>query len=248
MESSGADGPDWDDAGVAGAAGVPLTPQQTARLDRLAALIAASPHNLISRGERPTVRERHVAECAALAPLLPATDGQSWIDVGTGGGLPGLVLAIVQPDIRWTLLDATRKKVAAVRAFAEELAVHNVRVIAARAEALAHDPAHREQFDGAVSRALAPLPTLMELCRGFVPPGGVIAAVKGARWEEEVSASAHARQALEVGEIRAMAVPGTIRPTWLLTMRASGPTPRLYPRGQGRPRTKPLGWSGAASS
>lgn len=223
---------------------VTLSARQAGQLDRLAALLAASPHNLVSRGDRQAVRERHVAECAALARRLPASSGQSWMDVGTGGGLPGLVLAALQPDIRWTLLDATRKKADAVRAFAEELALPNVRVVAARAETLAHDPAYRERFDGVVSRALAELPTLLELCRGFVRPGGVIAAVKGPRWEDEMSASAHARRVLRVGEPRAVLVPGTVRPTWLVTLKALGPTPREYPRREGRPRTQPLGVSG----
>lgn len=239
--SARASRPESDAADDADVGEGPRTARQTAQLDRLAELIAASPHNLVSRGERPAVRQRHVAECAALGPLLPASTGQSWIDVGTGGGLPGLVLAVLQPHIRWTLLDARGKKAAAVRAFAEELTLANVQVVAARAETLAHDPAYREQFDGAVSRALAALPILIELCRGFVPTGRVIAAVKGSRWEEEVSASAHARRVLRVGEVRAVVVPATVRPTWLLTMKASGPTPAAYPRREGRPRSQPLG-------
>lgn len=220
------------------------SPRQAEQLDRLAALIAESPHNLVSRGERSAVRERHVAECAALAPLLGAQAGQSWIDVGTGGGLPGLVLAVLEPDVRWTLVDATQKKVAAVRGFAEELELENVQAIAGRAETLAQDPAYREQFDGAVSRALAGLPILIELCRGFVRTAGVVAAVKGPRWEDEVPASDEARRALRVGEVTAAAVPGAARPTWLVTMKALGPTPPAFPRRDGRPASHPLGSTG----
>lgn len=216
---------------------------QAEQLDRLAALIAESPHNLVSRGERSAVRERHVAECEALAPLLGVRAGQSWVDVGTGGGLPGLVLAVLQPDVEWTLIDATRKKVAAVRAFADELELANVQAVAGRAETLAHEPAYREQFDGAVSRALAGLPTLIELCRGFVRADGVLAAVKGPRWEEEIAGSVQARRALRVGEVAAVAVSGAARPTWLLTMKALGPTPAPYPRRDGRPAAQPLGAS-----
>lgn len=218
-----------------------LAQRQAEQLDRLAALIAESPHNLVSRGERSAVRERHVGECAALAPLLGAEPGQTWVDVGTGGGLPGLVLAVLQPDVRWTLIDATRKKTTAVRAFADELGLPNVQVVVGRAETLAREPAYREQFDGAVSRALASLPTLIELCRGFVRTAGVLAAVKGPRWEDEVESSAQARGALRVGEVAAAAVPGAARPTWLLTMRTLGPTPPAYPRRDGRPASHPIG-------
>lgn len=221
-----------------------MTGRQAQQLDRLAALIAESPHNLVSRGERPTVRERHVAECAALVPLLRAEAGQSWVDVGTGGGLPGLVLAVLQPDVGWTLVDATRKKAAAVRSFADELALPNVQVVAGRAETLGHDPAYRAQFDGAVSRALAALPTLIELCRGFVRASGVLAAVKGPQWEDEVAASVPARRALRVGDVDAVAVPDAGRPTWLLTMKALGPPPPPYPRRDGRPASHPLGGAG----
>lgn len=222
-------------------AGRAPSPRQAAQLDRLATLIAESPHNLVSRGERSAVRARHVAECAALAPLLGVQPGQSWIDIGTGGGLPGLVLAVLEPDVRWTLVDATQKKVTAVRGFADELELPNVQAIAGRAETLAQDAAYREQFDGAVSRALAGLPTLIELCRGFVRSAGVVAAVKGPRWEEEIPASVEARRALRVGEVTAVAVPGAARPTWILTMKTVGPTPPAYPRRDGRPASHPLG-------
>lgn len=218
-----------------------LPARQAQQLDRLADLIAESPHNLVSRGERPTIRERHVAECVALAPLLGARDAQSWIDVGTGGGLPGLVLAVLQPQVAWTLVDATRKKTAAVQAFAEDLELSNVQVVTGRAEVRAHELAYREQFDGAVSRALAGLPTVLELCRGFIHANGVIAAVKGPRWEDEVAASVEARRTLRLGDVDAVAVPGVARPTWLLTVKALGPAPVRYPRRDGLPAAHPLG-------
>lgn len=236
--------PERGGAGGGRGGGEALLPRQVEQLDRLAALIAGSPHNLVSRGERPTVRDRHVAECAALAPLLGAEAGQCWVDVGTGGGLPGLVLAVLQPAVRWTLIDATRKKVAAVEGFAVELGLPNVQVVAGRAEALAHEQDYREQFDGTVSRALAGLPTLLELCRGFVRTNGVVTAVKGSNWEDEVVASAQARRTLRLGPVEAVAVEGTARRTWLLTMTALGPTPEAYPRRDGRPASHPLGGVG----
>lgn len=219
----------------------PLPAEQEAQLDLLARRIAESPHNLVARGERPAVRERHVAECVALAPALQLRAGQSWIDVGTGGGLPGLVLAVLTPEVRWTLLDATRKKIEAVRAFADELGLDNVSPVAGRAESVAHDPAYRERFDGAISRALAPLPTVLELCRGFVRAGGAVAAVKGPRWEEELAASQAAAEALNLAFLHSRGIGSAARPTWLVTMRALDPTPAAYPRREGRPRSHPLG-------
>lgn len=215
--------------------------EQAAQLDLLADRIATAPHNLVARGERAVVRERHIAECAALVPLLGADAGQAWVDVGTGGGLPGLVLAVLQPDVAWTLIDATRKKTDVVRAIADELALANVEVVTGRAEALAHEARYRERFDGAVSRAVAPLPTLVELCRGFVQPGGVVAAVKGPRWAEEVAAAGEALATLGLDVIHTGVVASPDRSSWVVTMRAMGPAPPAYPRREGRPRSHPLG-------
>lgn len=228
-------------AGGAAVTGSGESSQQTAQLDLLADRIATAPHNLVARGERAVVRERHIAECAALVPLLGAGPGQAWVDVGTGGGLPGLVLAVVQPDVAWTLIDATRKKTEVVRAIADEMGLANVEVVTGRAEALAHEPGYRERFDGAVSRAVAPLPTLVELCRGFVRPGGVVAAVKGPRWAEEVAEAGDALATLGLEVVHTGVVASPDRSSWLVTMRAMGPAPPAYPRREGRPRSHPLG-------
>lgn len=217
------------------------SPQQVVQLDLLATHIATSPHNLVARGDRVVVRSRHIAEAVALEPLLGARGGESWIDVGTGGGLPGLVLAILRPDVRWALLDATRKKADAVRAFAAELQLRNVEVVTGRAESQAHEAAHREQFDGVVSRAVAPLATLVELCRGFVREGGIIAAVKGPAWADEVSAAGTALDTLGLEVVHTTGFASPEHPSWLVIMRAMGPAPPPYPRREGRPSSHPLG-------
>lgn len=218
-----------------------LSPGQASALDRLATHLATSPHNLVARGERATVRERHIAECVRLVPLLRPQPGAAWLDVGTGGGLPGLVLAILIPAVHWTLLDATRKKIGSVRAIAAELELDNVTTVAGRAEALAHEAAFRERFDGVVSRAVAELATLAELCRGFVRPGGTVAAVKGPRWAEEVERAQAALDTLGLEVVHTAVIASPDRPSWLVTMQAMGPVPPAYPRREGRPRSHPLG-------
>ncbi|MEX2621986.1 MAG: 16S rRNA (guanine(527)-N(7))-methyltransferase RsmG [Egibacteraceae bacterium] len=230
------------EGGPAGDDGVPEpTPAQAAALDRLAVQLAASPHNLVARGERATVRERHIAECLALVPLLGTEPGQAWVDLGTGGGLPGLVLAIMVPAVEWTLIDATRKKVAWVRTVAEDLGLDNVTGVAGRAETLAHEPQFRERFDGVVSRAVAEMATLVELSRGFVRPGGTVAAIKGPRWADEVERAQTALGALRLEVVHTAVIASLNRPSWLVTMRAMGPAPSAYPRREGRPRSHPLG-------
>lgn len=216
----------------AGHSGVP------AALVRLAELIAASPHNLVSARERSTVLERHVLESAAVADVLSPSG--RWMDLGTGAGLPGLVLAWRHPQVGWTLVDATAKKVAAVRAFAAELELPNVDALQARAETLAWDVDHRAAYDGVVARAVAPLPTLVELARGFLRPNGTLVAIKGPGWREELQIAESALRSLRFSHVHSTRVESDARETWLVTMRAEGRPPAGYPRREGLPKSDPL--------
>jgi len=214
-----------------------VTPQE--QLDHLAALLAASPHNLVGRGDRDRVREVHVDEAVAVGRLLPLKG--RWLDLGTGGGLPGLALAVLAPDVEWTLVDSVGKKVAAVREFAAALGLPQVMSVQARAETLARDPDHRARYDGVVSRATASLPVLMELARGFLSDGGLLAAVKGPRVGQELALTSRPRHVLHYGGVHSDVVAAAVRPTVLVTMRAQGRPPRGYPRAPGVPRRSPIG-------
>jgi 16S rRNA (guanine527-N7)-methyltransferase len=214
--------------------------EQEAQLAALARLIAESPHNLVSRADRARIGTHHIRESVGVLEQLAATPGQRWMDLGTGGGLPGLVLAIRRPDVHWTLLDATHKKVVAVAEFADRLGLDNVATACGRAEVLAHDAAYRGAFDGVVARALAPLPVLIELARGFLRDNGDLAAVKGPSWEEELAAAQPALALLRLEQLGATRVDSAARPTWVVSMRAVGPPPPFFPRGDGVPRREPL--------
>lgn len=209
-----------------------------APLQRLADLIATSPHNLVSAGERSWVLERHVLEAAAVADVL--TPSGRWMDLGTGAGLPGLVLAWRYQDVMWTLVDATRKKVTAVRGFAAALNLPNVVAVQARAEALAWDIEHRGTYEGVVARAVAPLVTLVELACGFLAPGGTLVAVKGPAWREELQTAETAMRRLGLSHLSSVRLDSEPRTTWLVTMRAEGAPPPGYPRRDGLPKSDPL--------
>jgi len=210
------------------------------RLDRLAALIAEAPLNLVSAAERPHVRTRHLDEAVAVAAVLPCRSGERWMDLGTGGGLPGLVLAACRTDVRWVLVDSTRKKTQHVERFVGELGLDNVLVLTGRAEVLAHAGEHRARFDGVVARAVAPLAVLAELARGFIRDGGILAALKGPAWQDEVTAAATALSVLRYGQVHSEALPSPVRSTWLVTIPTEGSPPEGYPRRNGIPRTDPL--------
>ncbi len=219
-----------------------MTPEHGARLDTLADLIATSPHNLVSSAERARVRTEHIPECWALGDTLAGLGISSgrWLDLGTGGGLPGLVLAMRLPAVQWVLVDASAKKIDQVRAFADTLGLDNVRCHAGRAEVLARAEGWRAAFDGVIARALAPLRVLAELARGFVAAQGWLAAVKGPGWEHELAAAERAMARCGWAEAHVHAVTSPVRSTWLVTMRAVGAPPQTVPRRDGVPHRRPL--------
>jgi 16S rRNA (guanine527-N7)-methyltransferase len=153
------------------------------RLRRFAAAVAASPHNLVSRTARDQLLSRHVPESIRLAHLLPGT-ARRLLDVGSGGGFPGMVLAIVRPELEVHLLDSTAKKTRFLTETADELGV-DVTVHTGRAEDLAKPPL-AGSFDVVTARAVAPLDRLLPWTLPFLHPDGLLYAIKGDRWVEEL--------------------------------------------------------------
>ena len=125
----------------------------------------------------------HYADCVMIAKHIP--ENARVIDIGCGGGFPTLPLAIVRKDIHITGVDSTDKKVRYVADTANKLGLHHVSVISNRAEDLINQPQMREGFDVAVSRAVARLNILDELCLPFVKVGGKAVLMKGAAGQEE---------------------------------------------------------------
>jgi 16S rRNA (guanine527-N7)-methyltransferase len=156
--------------------------QEEASLSRFADLVEASPHNLLSKAGLDALRTRHIPEAVAFAETLP--HGKRLIDLGSGGGLPGLVIAILRRDLEVHLVEATGKKATFLAATAAELGVV-VQVHNARAEGLATGSL-RHGFDLVTARALARLDRLVVLAEPFLAPKGQILAIKGARWKEEL--------------------------------------------------------------
>lgn len=166
-------------------AAIDLTDRQREQLAAYAAAVRASPHNLLSARGLEELERRHIAESLRFSAGLPPGPARL-LDLGTGGGLPGLVIAIARPDLAVTLLDSTAKKVAFVGETAMTIGVA-VETLHGRAEDLA--AAHGRSFDLVVARAVAPLDRLVGWALPFVAPGGVLHAIKGERWSEELAAA-----------------------------------------------------------
>lgn len=179
-----------------------LTDTQREQLEVFTRRVESSPHNLVSRRARDELRDRHVPECVALAASLPA--GPRLLDVGSGGGFPGVVIAITRPDLEVTLLDATAKKVQFLQETRETTGVP-FHVEHGRAEDLRDT--HANTFDLCTARAVAPLGRLLGWTVPFLRPGGLLYAVKGDRWRDELD---EARTELRVWGAEVVATPDEI--------------------------------------
>ncbi len=145
---------------------------------------------------------RLIVDSLTLLPFLSEMEGgASLLDVGTGGGLPGLPLAIARPDLNVALLETTGKKCDFLRQTVSDLQLDNVEVLQGRAETIAHQRQHREAYDTVVSRAVGPMPVVLELTLGFVRVGGLCLAMKGPKAEAELMASGDALAQLGAGDL-----------------------------------------------
>lgn len=191
--------------------------------------------NLTAIRDRKEAWSRHIVESLRLLPWVEHPN--RLLDLGSGGGVPGMVLAIARPDIRVTLLEATAKKARFLETTAAVLGLSNVSVVWDRAEAAAaHGAPLRESFDLVTARAVAPLRVLIELSVPFLRLGGVILAVKGERATEELADAERALETLRV------TLRGTYRqPTaTLVVLEKLAATPPRYPRKPGEPKRRPL--------
>ncbi len=170
------------------------------------------------------------------------------IDVGTGAGFPGMPLALACPGLQVTLLDSQQKRLNFLQAVIDELGLTNVTLVHARAEDGAHDPAHRERYDLAVARAVAPMAVLVEYLLPYVKVGGRALCWKGPALLEELPQGRKAAFLLggKAEEPIPVSLPGRDWQHLLLPVEKKQKTARLYPRKAGTPSKNPLGASGKA--
>ncbi|HEX6127677.1 MAG TPA: 16S rRNA (guanine(527)-N(7))-methyltransferase RsmG [Candidatus Limnocylindria bacterium] len=200
--------------------------------------------NLTRVVEPDDVARLHLLDALAALPLVDAAGADRVIDLGSGGGVPAIPLALARPDIEWVMVDSVGKKSTILAEFVAALGIGNASVLAERAEALGRDAAHRERYHLATARACAPLPVLAELALPLVRIGGALLAWKGplTDGDEEVRHGRLAIRQLGGGRLRIEpAGPATLGGHTFVVVPKQRATPTRFPRRPGEPSRRPLG-------
>jgi 16S rRNA (guanine527-N7)-methyltransferase len=192
----------------------------------------------------PDVARMHLLDAVAALPLLDAAPDGPAVDLGSGGGVPGLPLALARPGQAWTLVESQARKAAVLRDFVTALDLRGLEVAAQRAETLGRDPLHRERYAVATARALAPLPVLAELALPLLRVGGILLAWKGPldAEDDEVRHGQAAVKVLGGGPLQ-LVDPGlpALGGHRFVVVTKERATPPRFPRRPGEPGRRPLG-------
>ena len=185
----------------------------------------------------------HVCDSLGLLCRLGEITVQKLIDVGTGGGLPGIVIACVCPEIQVTLLDSTRKKLEALERIIADIGLTNCQTAWGRAESLGHDPKFREQYDAATVRAVGELRTVIEYAAPFVRVDGecwFFRSVQAVNDDIEAATRAAGRYRLSLVEARGYQLPEPHGQRALAIYHKDQPLLKSLPRSPGKPKREPL--------
>ncbi|KAL3161900.1 hypothetical protein ABBQ38_008987 [Trebouxia sp. C0009 RCD-2024] len=214
--------------------------------------------NLTAAADMEEAFQMHVEDSLALLPALDAVASEHAqtfdlhgghghpefriIDVGSGAGLPGAIIAIARPAWKVTLLDSLRKRCQFVEMAVQHIGIQNIQVVWSRAEEAGQSQKHREVYDVAIARAVARMRVLAELCLPMVKPGGYCLAAKGPDCQAEV---AEAEEAIAILQGKLVSISkvdafGSVGQHVAVLVKKVAHTPAQYPRQPGKPGKRPL--------
>ncbi len=196
--------------------------------------------NLTAIEQEEDIITKHFIDSLSIASYIP--DTTKIIDIGTGAGFPGIPLKILKKDLSITLLDSLNKRITFLEEVIRNLSLENIQAVHARAEELAHKEEYREQYDIAVSRAVAPMHTLLEYMLPYVKIGGKCICMKGPNLQEESKDLQNCLETLggKIEKIEELVLPETEIKRNIMLIKKENKTPKKYPRNPGMPSKKPL--------
>lgn len=188
--------------------------------------------NLTAIVEDEDIFRKHFIDSIKVFEFKEVLEAKSIIDVGTGAGFPGLPIKIMMPEVKLTLLDSLNKRLNFLRTVASELKMTDLEYVHSRAEDGSRLPEYREKYDIAVSRAVANMTLLSELCLPYVRKGGYFIALKGPAVEEEIQEAQHAIDLLggKIEEVKEVCIEGMDLKHNLVIVKKVKNTPKTYPR------------------
>ncbi|HHV38372.1 MAG TPA: 16S rRNA (guanine(527)-N(7))-methyltransferase RsmG [Tepidimicrobium sp.] len=198
--------------------------------------------NITSITDNEEVDIKHLIDSITLLSTELFNSGERVIDIGTGGGFPGIPLKIVKENLDMMLLDSLNKRIRFLNEVINRLEFKDIVAIHGRAEELGRREEYRENYDVVVSRAVATLNTLSEYCLPFVKVGGHFVSMKGPNVEEELAEAERAIRILggKVRDVKVLTLPLSDIKHSLIVIEKVMETPTKYPRGGGNPKKKPL--------
>jgi len=205
--------------------------------------------NLTAITEPSEMAIKHFLDSLTCLMAMGVQPAGAAIDIGTGAGFPGLPLKVVCPQLDLTLLDSSAKKLGFCRHIVDQLHLDRVSSVHGRAEEIAQLPEHRQRYDWALARAVAPLPVLVEYLLPFLRIGGKGVVQKGDSAPAEVHAAETALRMLggRMGRLITVELPGVAETRYLVVVEKAAATPSAYPRRPGIPSKRPLGGKASMS-
>lgn len=222
----------------------PLSGQQLDQLKLYSQLLMEwnEKFNLTAISDPLGIQQKHFLDSISTVIVLKKHTMTKVIDVGTGAGFPGLVIKVLFPEIRLTLVESVGKKMKFCSVVAEALKLTAVNFLNDRAELMGRDEQHREKYDVAIARAVAAMPILSEYLLPFVHRNGIMVAQKGETGPAETHQAENAIRILggKVRFIHPVTLPGVVEDRYLVEVEKVATTPDKYPRRVGIPNKRPL--------